>query len=172
MINANPGWQKLAVFWQKNRDSGRFLCLKNTVKYDRRFFLNGENGAFCRPGHPGKRPFLSCFQYVSAHFLTFVQNFASIYSMERSIPAGSNRPFLSSFPEQYMHFVYSRPNPVASPGCLYPAHIGAGAPSKPVAGNRTSGLGIAVLRSRRRAPMERQRLECRLRLGPGTSPPP
>jgi hypothetical protein len=39
VVNARSGVRKLPVFWQKNAVWGRFLALKNTVNYTRRFEL-------------------------------------------------------------------------------------------------------------------------------------
>jgi hypothetical protein len=46
MVNPESRCVKLPEFWQKLLDSGRFLYFKTTVKYNRRFSVNGETVHF------------------------------------------------------------------------------------------------------------------------------
>ena len=61
MVNPESTCLKLPVLRRKLLDSGRILSSKNTVKYNLRFFVNGENGAFCWKAPSAARNFIVRF---------------------------------------------------------------------------------------------------------------
>ena len=61
VVKDGSGCRKLPVLRRKLLDSGRILSSKNTVKYNLRFFVNGENGAFCWKAPSAARNFIVRF---------------------------------------------------------------------------------------------------------------
>ncbi len=108
VINCGSGLQKQAGFCQKNRETGRFLSLKTTVKYNLRFFVNAGTVHFA-DGSPAETlrqaKNIVVFQCIVGNPLIFARHFAIVCVVEKDIRAGRHPPYRKSYTEE--NYAYS-----------------------------------------------------------------